>query len=148
MSHAPDCLFCRIVAGDVRSHVVYQDETLLAILDNCPIRPGHTLIVPKTHIPYFDDAPPEVATAIVLLGQKLAVALKQLYNVERVSFVCTGGDFSHLHAHVVPMHEKADITSRRYIVDDNITFRDLPPMANEELAKTALDVAKAMKSVT
>ena len=54
---------------------------------------------------------------MVEVGQRLARKLKSVYRVDRVAFLFTGGDVSHVHAHVVPLHEKTDITSARYITN-------------------------------
>jgi histidine triad (HIT) family protein len=132
-----DCPFCRIAERRLKAHVVYEDDRLVAFLDRGPIRPGHTQIMAKAHFPYFDEAPTDLVAAIVALGQRLATAMKRLYGVPRVAFLFSGGDIAHVHAHVVPMHEKTDITSRRYIVEDAITFRDMPRASDSELADTA-----------
>src|ERR1700688_1999816 len=139
-----NCLFCRIGHREVAAHIVYEDERLLAFLDRGPIRPGHTQIVPREHFPYFDDAPAELLAEIVTVGQKLARAMKQTLHVPRVAFLFTGGDIAHVHAHAVPIHEETDITSRRYIVEDNVTFRSLPSPSDRELAHTAADLRRAM----
>ena len=139
-----NCPFCRIAERKVKAHVVYEDDRLLAFLDRGPIRPGHTQIMPKAHFPYFDEAPADVVASIVVVGQKLATAMKRLYRVPRVAFLFTGGDIAHVHAHVVPMHEKSDITSRRYIVDDTVTFREMPRAADRELADTASELSRLL----
>jgi histidine triad (HIT) family protein len=138
------CLFCRISQHEVAAHIVYEDERLLAFLDRGPIRPGHTQIVPREHFAYFDDAPAEILAAIVTVGQKVARAMKQTLHVPRVAFLFTGGDIAHVHAHAVPIHEETDITSRRYIVEDNVTFRSLPSPSDRELARTAADLRRAL----
>ena len=139
-----DCIFCRIASGKVRAHVVHESDKLIAFLDLNPIRPGHTQIVPKAHIQYFDQAPAEIVTSIVLLGQTLASSMKQLYQVPRVGFLFTGGDIAHMHAHVVPLHEKTDITSRHYIAEARLTFREAPRMSDERLAATATELRHAL----
>ncbi|HEY6258502.1 MAG TPA: HIT domain-containing protein, partial [Xanthobacteraceae bacterium] len=128
MSRKPaptQCLFCRIIRREVAAHIIYEDARVLAFLDRGPIRPGHTQIVPKEHFPYFDDAPAEVLAATVAVGQRLARVLKQTLRVPRVAFLFTGGDIAHVHAHAVPIHEPTDITSRRYIVEETVTFRPM-----------------------
>ncbi|HEV2956967.1 MAG TPA: HIT domain-containing protein [Xanthobacteraceae bacterium] len=140
----PECLFCRISRREVAAHIIYEDERLLAFLDRGPIRPGHTQIVPKAHFPYFDDAPADLLAAVVTVGQKLARAMKRTLNVPRVAFLFTGGDIAHVHAHAVPIHEETDITSRRYIVEDSVTFRCLPCASDRELARTAADLRRAL----
>jgi histidine triad (HIT) family protein len=139
-----DCLFCRIARREATAHVVHEDSRILAFLDRGPIRPGHTQIIPKEHFPYFEDVPADLLAAIAVVGQTLARAMKRIYRVPRVAFVCTGGDIAHAHAHVVPMHEATDITSRRYVVEPNVTFRALPPASDTELAQTASDLRRAL----
>jgi len=139
-----ECLFCRIIQREVAAHVVYEDDRVLAFLDRGPIRPGHTQIVPREHFAYFDDAPADVLAAIVTVGQKLARAMKQTLHVPRVAFLFTGGDIAHVHAHAVPIHEETDITSRRYITEQTVTFRGLPCASERELARTASDLRRAL----
>ena len=110
------------------------------------IRPGHTQIIPKEHVPYFDDLSPEISGKILALGQRLAKTMKHIYSVQRVAFCFTGGDIAHAHAHVVPMHEKTDITSARYIVERGATFQDLPRVPDEELSKCASSLREALNS--
>ena len=143
-SHTQNCIFCRIAAGEIPSYGVYEDDQLKAFLDIRPIRPGHVLIVPKQHHNYYDDMPPELACAVMHLGQRLGKAMKALYNVERVAFLFTGTDVNHVHAHVLPMHEKTDITSPIYIEQNELTFRLAPQASSEEL----LQVRDALKEHT
>jgi len=140
------CIFCRIARREVDAHVLYEDEGVLAFLDRGPIRPGHTQIIAKQHYPSFDETPADILTEIVLLGKKLAAATKQLYAAPRVAFLFTGGDVAHVHAHLVAMHEKTDITSRRYIVEDKLTFRAMPPVPEAELARIASELRQALAS--
>jgi histidine triad (HIT) family protein len=138
------CHFCRIGAREIGVDVVYEDDFLMAFLDHFPIRPGHTLIIPKKHYDYFDDMPAELITPTILLGQKLAAAMKALYGVPHVAFLFVGGDLPHAHAHVVPLREYTDITSRQYIVEANVTFRKADRMPAPELAAIARDLADAL----
>jgi histidine triad (HIT) family protein len=70
--------------------------------------------------------------------------MKRTLRVPRVAFLFTGGDIAHVHAHAVPIHEETDITSRRYIVEENVTFRSLPSPSDRELARTAADLRHAL----
>ncbi|CAD5107793.1 HIT family protein [Zestomonas carbonaria] len=132
-----DCLFCRIANGQVPAHRIYESERVLAFLDIHPIRSGHVQIIPREHFAYYDDLPGEIAAEIMSVGQRLAPILRRRFDVRRVAFLFTGGDIPHAHAHVVPMVAHTDITSRRYIVEDNLTFRDTPRVPDAELAATA-----------
>jgi histidine triad (HIT) family protein len=111
-----ECIFCRIGAHEVDAVVLYEDDHIMAFLDRGPVRPGHTQIVTKTHVATFEELPEVLAGRVLTLGQALARRLKTVYAVDRVAFLFTGGDVPHVHAHVVPMHQKTDITSAQYLV--------------------------------
>ncbi|MEA2880379.1 MAG: histidine triad family protein [Hyphomicrobiales bacterium] len=143
---ATECLFCRIATRAVVADVVHEEEHLLAFLDIHPIRPGHVLIVPKRHFDYFEDAPAGIAASIVALGQRLARVMKQIYRVPQVGFLFAGSDIPHVHAHLVPMHEKTDLTSRHYIVERTLTFVETPRAPGRELAETAALLAGALRA--
>ena len=104
------------MAGEIPSIRIHEDGEVIALLDIAPIRPGHTVIMPRSHVETFEKLPAPLAGRILGLGQQLARRMKELYKVERVAFFFTGTDVAHVHAHVVPMHEKMDVTSQRYIV--------------------------------
>ncbi len=133
-----------MAAGELRPHIVYEDSHLLAFLAVEPIREGHTLLISRAHFEYFDDLPSELMMPMTVVAQRIAKTQKQLYAVERVSLVFTGGDIPHVHAHIVPMAEKTDITSRRYIAETQLTFRDLPRSSHEDLAGTASRLRDAL----
>lgn len=78
-----------------------------------PVLPDQ--IITREHFPTFEMLPPRLMNKIAALGQQLAHRMKAVYGVDRVAFLFTGGDVAHVHAHVVPMHAKTDITSARYI---------------------------------
>ena len=139
---ANDCLFCRIASGKIGTHKVFESDRLFAFLDINPIRPGHTQIIPKTHYPYFDDMPADIAAEIVQLGQQIAKAAKAAFKVDRVGFLFTGGDIPHAHAHVVPLARFDDITSRRYIVQDAITYANPSPSPGDPSLEQALQALK------
>ena len=142
---AEDCVFCRIVQGAIPSHRVYEDEELVVFLDIAPIREGHVLIVPREHALDFTALPAAMAARITGLGQRIARLQKSRYGVERVAFFFTGTDVAHAHAHVVPMVEKTDVTSRRYIAESDLTFRPPPREPDERLAGTARSLAAELR---
>jgi histidine triad (HIT) family protein len=117
------CLFCRIAKGEVAARVVHESEHVIAFLDIRPIRSGHVLVVPKAHFPFYDDLPSDIANEVMRVAQRLAPALRAGFQVERVGLFFTGVDIAHAHAHVVPMVEPTDVTSRRYIAEETLTFR-------------------------
>ena len=118
-----ECLFCRIGRGQVPARVVYESEDVVAFLDIRPIRRGHVLVVPREHFPFYDDLRPEVANEVMRVAQLLAPVLRTSFQAERVGLFFTGVDIAHAHAHVVPMVEPTDVTSRQYIAEETLTFR-------------------------
>ena len=140
-----ECAFCRIARGEERSEIICEDDQVMALMDICPIRPGHAQIIPREHFAYFEDLPEVIASRIIHLGQRLSRAMKALYGVPRVAFLFSGGDHAHAHAHLVPMHEKTDITSRRYIAEEELTFRGMARAPSEELAATAAQLRSRLR---
>ncbi|MEM1102112.1 MAG: HIT family protein [Pseudomonadota bacterium] len=108
------CPFCEIATPERDACRAWETETLAVFADHRPIREGHVQIVTRAHYETFDCLPAPLAAEMVLLGQRIARVQKALYNVERVGFVFTGNEVAHVHAHVLPLHARDDITSARY----------------------------------
>jgi histidine triad (HIT) family protein len=100
-----DCLFCRIVSGEVEAAVVFEDEFCLAFLDHRPLFHGHCLLVPKAHYETLNDLPVELVRPVFENTQKLARAVETAMDAQG-SFVAMNNRISqsvpHLHVHVVP----------------------------------------------
>jgi histidine triad (HIT) family protein len=101
-----DCIFCRIAKGEVPADMVYEDDLVVAFWDRNPIRPIHILIVPKKHIPTFNDIPAE-DTILSHIGQ-VARQIAEKFGVAESGYrfvvnVNRGGGqvIFHLHAHVM-----------------------------------------------
>ncbi|MBM4032966.1 MAG: HIT family protein [Planctomycetes bacterium] len=102
-----DCIFCKIIAGQVPSERVYEDDAVVAFLDIAPLAPGHTLVVPKHHCVNLLDAPHGALAAIMAAAPTVARAVLKATGAEGFSFVqfngaCAGQVVMHLHFHVVP----------------------------------------------
>lgn len=137
------CLFCRIARGELPAHRVHEDDHVLAFLDLHPIRPGHTLIIPKAHHVWFEDLPGDLLARITACGQRIARHMKTIYPVERIGFFFTGIHVAHAHAHVVPMHHVHDVSSQAYLregVDGYSVPAQLSQAENEAIAR---DLARA-----
>ncbi|MFA7434303.1 MAG: HIT family protein [Gemmobacter sp.] len=134
------CLFCRIAAGELPAHKVYEDDAVLAFLDLHPIRPGHTLVIPRDHHVWFEDLPEALATRITSVSQGLSRRMKALYGVERVAMFYTGIHVPHAHAHVVPMHHVHDVSSAVYLGEGAEGFTLPPRLPEEEMARIAAEL--------
>jgi histidine triad (HIT) family protein len=127
-----DCAFCAIVArGD--AHVVFEDEHSLAFLDNRPLFPGHTLLVPRAHHEAVWDLPEELVAPLFANARMLALAVRQAMGATG-AFVALNNIVSqsvpHLHVHVVPRNPKDGLRGffwprQRYESDeDELSARD------------------------
>ncbi len=103
------CTFCRIVAGELESCTVFEDETSVAFLDRRPLFHGHTLLVPRAHYETLIELPAELVGPIFANARLLARALERGLRAEG-SFVALNNRISqsvpHLHVHVVPRRRK------------------------------------------
>ena len=141
-----DCLFCRIASGALPAHTVHQDDEVLAFLDLHPIRPGHTLVIPRQHHVWFEEMPAPLAGRVTEVSQIVARRQKALYGVERVAMFFTGIHVPHAHAHVVPMHDVHDVTSAAYLRDGFDSFAAPPQPPAGQMEKTAGQLAAAVSS--
>ncbi len=102
-----DCIFCKIIAGEIPSDKVYEDEHTLAFLDINPVNPGHTLVVPKKHVANLEAADEETLCRIMAAVKKIGLSLKNNliapgYNVLENNDPVAGQVVPHLHFHVTP----------------------------------------------
>jgi len=101
-----DCLFCKIIAGDIPSTKVYEDETVLAFRDIAPQAPSHILVVPKTHIQDTNDITAQNSALVAHIFEVIPVIAKAegLDNGYRVVTNCgrdSGQTVPHLHFHIL-----------------------------------------------
>jgi histidine triad (HIT) family protein len=102
-----DCLFCKIINGEIPAVKVYEDDHVLAFLDIHPVNPGHTLIVPKVHSDGLLDADDEVLKQMIVVTQKVAAAILrglgyEAFNLEQNNGKIAGQVIPHLHWHIIP----------------------------------------------
>jgi histidine triad (HIT) family protein len=104
-----NCLFCRIVSGEVPATVIYEDEVSFAFLDHRPLFPGHTLLVPREHVETLGELPVSMVEPYFKAAQLLARAVESGLEAEG-TFVAMNNRVSqsvpHLHVHVVPRRKK------------------------------------------
>jgi histidine triad (HIT) family protein len=104
-----DCAFCDIASGKVSSLIVFEDDHSLAFLDNRPLFPGHSLLIPKQHFETLSDLPAELVGPLFQNAQLLAHAMEIGLDAQG-SFVAINNRVSqsvpHLHIHVVPRRKK------------------------------------------
>ncbi|WGL52691.1 HIT family protein [Nocardioides sp. BP30] len=104
-----DCLFCAIVAGDIPSTRVYEDELTYAFMDISPASEGHLIVVPKRHSRDILEIDAEDLTAVALTGQRLARRVTEVLGADGVNLLNNRGEHAwqtvfHFHLHVIPRY--------------------------------------------
>ena len=104
---AQDCIFCKIVKGQIPSIKIYENESVLAFPDIGPISQGHTLIIPKDHFARLDDCPVEVLSSIIAVLGKIAKAVSGAMASDGYNVLCNNGRAAgqlveHIHFHIIP----------------------------------------------
>lgn len=102
-----DCVFCKIVAGELPSSKVYEDSDTLAFMDIGPIVRGHTLVIPKEHLDPVTAAPPAVLQKLIVVVQQIARAQLRAFKADGINIMQSNGRAAgqvvpHLHFHVIP----------------------------------------------
>lgn len=105
-----DCIFCKIVAGEIPDYKIYENDKVTAFLDIMPIHPGHTLIVPKQHIQNLEEISEEDLSEVMKVVKIVGKAVKdglgaKGYNILSNNDPIAGQSVPHLHFHVVPRVE-------------------------------------------
>ena len=102
-----DCIFCKIIAGEIPSSTVYEDDDVKAILDVNPAAKGHVIVLPKNHAENVFSIADEDLSKAICVAKKIAAALKKTYNCDGVNILQNNGEAAgqsvfHLHIHVIP----------------------------------------------
>lgn len=139
------CLFCKIVAGELPSSTVYEDDQVVAFLDIRPINPGHTLVIPKPHAANLAELDPLIGGRIFQVGMKIASALRRSgLRCEGVNFwladgKAAGQDVFHVHLHVIPRFVGDGLR-----IQAGSDYGRTPPRS--ELADNATSISQALKT--
>lgn len=102
-------IFSKIVAGEIPSYKVAEDEQFYAFLDINPLVKGHTLVIPKREVDYYFDLTDEEIAAMQVFAKKVAVAIKKAFPCIKVGQAVLGLEVPHAHIHLVPMQNESDM---------------------------------------
>tara|TARA_Y100000310_G_scaffold138289_2_gene137260 strand:- start:57557 stop:57958 length:402 start_codon:yes stop_codon:yes gene_type:complete len=103
-----DCIFCKIVKGEVPCKKIYEDEETLAFLDISPVAKGHTLVVPKKHVVTLVDIDEETLKKVIVVVKKLTIAANKYsegVTVGQNNNRASGQVVDHVHFHIIPRTE-------------------------------------------
>src|SRR6476469_799273 len=103
----PDCLFCKIIAGDIPAQIVDQDDKTIAFMDISPATKGHALVVPREHAKDIHEIAPADLAAVHVAAKRLAGRVVERLGADGVSIMQSNGAAAwqtvfHLHVHVIP----------------------------------------------
>lgn len=105
-----NCIFCKIISGDIPSAAIYEDDEFKAILDRFPSNPGHVLILPKKHYSDIFEIDEETAGRLFKLAVKVAKNMKEALGLEAMNLVQNNGSMAgqtvhHFHLHLIPRYK-------------------------------------------
>ncbi len=133
--HDPDCLFCKIVAGELPAQIVAEDERTVAFMDINPGTRGHLLVVPREHSVNLLETEPEDLQATILTAQRMARLVTERLGADGVNLLNSCGAAAwqtvfHLHIHVIPRYK-----------DDPLKLPWIPaPGDSDEIAAVAAEL--------
>ena len=102
-------VFTRIIAGELPAHFVWQDDRCVAFLSIEPLRPGHTLVVPRVEVDHWIDLDEPTLAAMMGVARTIARAQQAAYRPARIGLLIAGMEVPHVHVHVSPMDRMRDL---------------------------------------
>jgi len=136
-----NCIFCQIVAGDIPSRTVYEDDDVLAFLDVNPLAPGHTLVIPKDHHETLTELPEDEGDAVFSALHRLAPAVEVAVDAPASTVAFNNGEAAgqevpHVHGHIVPRFDDDGGRPIHALVSDQ------PELHDDELDDIAAAIAE------
>ena len=102
-------IFSKIIAGEILSFKIAENDKFYAFLDIFPLQYGHTLVVPKIEIDKIFDVPDEYLADLLLFAKPIAKAIEKAYPCNRVNMVTVGLEVPHAHVHLIPINNTSDM---------------------------------------
>lgn len=136
MSSDPNCIFCKILRGEIGSTKIYEDAEVLAFMDVMPQSPGHCLVIPKRHAANIHDISAEEAAILMRATQRLAQAVQTELKPDGVGLyqfngAAAGQTVFHIHFHIIPRYAGVELVFHaRTMVDKAV----LQPLADKIIA--------------
>lgn len=106
-------IFSKIIAGEIPSYRIHEDEHYYAFLDINPLAEGHTLVIPKVETDYLFDLEDDLLAGMTVFAKKVALAIDQVMVCKRVGVAVLGLEVPHAHIHLVPLNNLHDIEFSR-----------------------------------
>ena len=129
-------IFSRIIAGEIPSYKVAEDDRFYAFLDINPVNWGHTLVVPKQETDYIFDIDDAQLGEMMVFAKKVAAAMKKVIPCRKIGVAVLGLEVPHAHIHLIPIQEEGDMDFRHKISNPD----------SEKMKKISSDIAAAFNS--
>lgn len=102
-------IFTKIIAGEIPSYKIAEDDKYYAFLDINPLKKGHTLVIPKQEVDYIFDLDNETLGGLHAFSKKVAKAIEKTIPCKRIAVIVLGLEVPHAHIHLIPMDSEADV---------------------------------------
>lgn len=102
-------IFSKIIAGEIPSYKIAENDLFFSMLDIFPIQYGHTLVIPKIEIDKIFDLPNNYLTALLTFAKPIAKAIETAYPCNRVNIITVGLEVPHAHLHLIPIYQLSDM---------------------------------------
>ena len=106
-------IFSKIIAGEIPSYRIHEDDRYYAFLDINPLAKGHTLVIPKVETDYLFDLDDDLLAGMMVFSKKVAQAIDQTMDCKRVGVAVLGLEVPHAHIHLIPINSLHDIEFSR-----------------------------------
>ena len=127
-------IFSKIIAGEIPSYKILENEKFFAFLDIFPLREGHVLVVPKIEVDKFFDVPDAYLSEMLVFSKPIAKAIEQSFKCNRCGLAVVGLEVPHAHLHLVPIDN----------IDDLNFTRGKIKVTQEQLKKAQEKIVKAI----
>lgn len=119
-------IFSKIIAGEIPSYKITENEQFFAFLDIYPLVKGHVLVIPKTEVDNLWDLPFDYLSEILLFAQPIAKAIERSFNCNRCGISVVGLEVPHVHIHLVPINSVDDLNfTRPKLKISNEAFKEI-----------------------
>lgn len=102
-------IFSKIIAGDIPSYKIAENEYFFAFLDVAPLRPGHVLVIPKKEVDNLFDLEENLLSQILVFAQPIAKAIEKAFRCNRCGISVVGLEVPHAHVHLIPINSANDL---------------------------------------
>ena len=102
-------IFSKIIAGEIPSYKIAENEHFFAFLDIFPLQLGHTLVVPKIEVDKIFEVPDDFLAELLIFAKPIAKAIEQSFPCNRVGMVTVGLEVPHAHVHLIPINDAKDM---------------------------------------